>query len=228
MTLEQNLKTVLGKIETAKNKSIWGQQVDLIAATKTQGISKIEDLYRLGVKTIGENRVQEAESKFSTFPGFEKIKKRFIGHLQSNKVNKCLKLFNSIDSIDSLRLAKKLNNALYKSSNKIECLIEINTSGEPQKHGFQPQITNDIISCFELNQLKVVGLMTVGPNTRDETIKQSAFTLLRKLKDQINDELGFKVIIELSMGMTNDYELAIQEGSTMVRVGTGLFGARKY
>jgi len=215
LTLEQNLKTVLGKIETAKNKSIWGQQVDLIAATKTQGISKIEDLYHLGVKTIGENRVQEAESKFSPFLGFEKIKKRFIGHLQSNKVNKGLKLFDSIDSIDSLRLAKKLNNALYKSSNKIECLIEINTSGEPQKHGFQPQITNDIISCFELNQLNIVGLMTVGPNTR-------------KLKDQINDELGFQVIIELSMGMTNDYELAIQEGSTMVRVGTGLFGARKY
>ncbi len=228
MTLEQNLKTVLGKIETAKNKSIWGQQVDLIAATKTQGISKVEDLYHLGVKTIGENRVQEAEGKFSPFPGFEKIKKRFIGHLQSNKVNKCLKLFDSIDSIDSLRLAKKLNNALYKSRNKIECLIEINTSGEPQKHGFQPQITKDIISCFELNQLNVVGLMTVGPNTRDETIKQSAFSLLRKLKDQINNELGFQVIIELSMGMTNDYELAIQEGSTMVRVGTGLFGNRKH
>ena len=228
MTLEQNLKTVLDKIETAKNKSIWDQQVDLIAATKTQGISKVEDLYHLGVKTIGENRVQEAESKFSPFPGFEKIKKRFIGHLQSNKVNKCLKLFDSIDSIDSLRLAKKLNNALYKSSNKIECLIEINTSGEPQKHGFQPQITNDIISCFELNQLNIVGLMTVGPNTRDETIRQSAFTLLRKLKDQINEEIGFQVIIELSMGMTNDYELAIQEGSTMVRVGTGLFGTRKY
>ena len=228
MTLEQNLKTVLGKIETAKNKSIWGQQVDLIAATKTQGVSKIEDLYHLGVKTIGENKVQEAAGKFSHFPGFENIKKRFIGHLQSNKVNKCLKLFDSIDSIDSLKLAKKLNNALYKTSNKIECLIEINTSGEPQKHGFQPQITNDIISCFKLNQLKVVGLMTVGPNTRDETIKQSAFTLLRKLKDQINNELGFQVIIELSMGMTNDYELAIQEGSTMVRVGTGLFGTRKY
>ena len=228
MTLEQNLKIVLGKIETAKNKSIWGQQVELIAATKNQDISKIEDLYHLGVKTIGENRVQEAGGKFLPFPGFENIKKRFIGHLQSNKVNKCLKLFDSIDSIDSLRLAKKLNNTLYKSSNKIECLIEINTSGEPQKHGFQPQITNDIISCFELNQLNIVGLMTVGPNTRDETIKQSAFTLLRKLKNQINNELGFQVIIELSMGMTNDYELAIQEGSTMVRVGTGLFGARKY
>ena len=228
MTLEQNLKTVLDKIETAKNKSAWGQKVELIAATKTRSISKIEDLYHLGVKNIGENRVQEAESKFLSFPGFEKIKKRFIGHLQSNKVNKCVKIFDSIDSIDSLRLAKKLNKTLSQNCDKIECLIEINTSAEPQKYGFQPQITSDIISCLELSQLNIVGLMTVGPNTRDETIKQNAFTLLRKLKDQINKEVGFQKIIELSMGMTNDYELAIQEGSTMVRVGTGLFGARNY
>ena len=226
MTLEQNLKIVLDKIQTAKNKSIWGQQVDLIAATKTRGISKIEKLYHLGVKTIGENKVQEAEGKFIHFPGFENIKKRFIGHLQSNKVNKCLKLFDSIDSIDSLKLAKKLNNALHKQSKKIECLIEINTSGEPQKHGFQPQITDELISCFKLNHLNFVGLMTIGPNTKKESNKKNAFVLLRELKNQINTELGFKAIIELSMGMTNDYELAIQEGSTMVRVGTGLFGAR--
>jgi len=228
LNLEQNLKTVLGKIETAKNKSIWGQQVDLIAATKTRGISKIEDLYHLGVKTIGENKIQEAESKFLDFSGFENIKKRFIGHLQSNKVNKCLKLFDTIDSIDSLRLAKKINKALNQTGEKIECLIEINTSGEPQKNGFQPQITEELISCFNLNNLNIVGFMTVGPNTENEPTKQKAFKLLRKLKDQVNNELGVQVIIELSMGMTNDYEVAIQEGSTMVRVGTGLFGARNY
>ena len=228
MILEQNLKKVLDKINTAKNKSNWGQQVELIAATKTRDISTIEELYHLGIKTIGENRIQEAESKFLDFPGFEKIKKRFIGHLQSNKVNKCLKFFDTIDSIDTLKLAKKVNNALKKNSEKKECLIEINTSKEPQKHGFQPQITDDLISCFELNGLNIVGLMTVGPNTKNISTKQSAFALLRKLKNQINNELGLQVITDLSMGMTNDYELAIQEGSTMVRVGTGLFGARSY
>ena len=228
MILEQNLKKVLDKIETAKNKSTWGQQVELIAATKTRSILKIEELYHLGVKTIGENRVQEAESKFLQFPGFESIKKRFIGHLQSNKANKCINLFDTIDSIDSLKLAKKLNKSLNKNGEKIECLIEINTSGEPQKHGFQPQITDDLISCFELSGLNIVGLMTVGPNTKNISTKRGAFILLRKLKNQINNELGSQVIEELSMGMTNDYELAIQEGSTMVRVGTGLFGARNY
>ena len=228
MILEQNLKKVLDKINTAKNKSKWGQQVELIAATKTRDITTIEELCHLGVKTIGENRIQEAESKFLDFPGFEKTKKRFIGHLQSNKVNKCLKLFDTIDSIDTLKIAKKVNNALKKNSDKKECLIEINTSKEPQKHGFQPQITDDLISCFKLSSLNVVGLMTVGPNTKNTSTKQNAFVLLRKLKNQINNELGLQVITELSMGMTNDYELAIQEGSTMVRVGTGLFGARNY
>jgi len=228
LILEQNLKKVLDKINNAKNKSNWGQQVELIAATKTRNISTIKELYNLGVKTIGENRIQEAEKKFLEFPGFENIKKRFIGHLQSNKTNKCLKLFDSIDGIDSLKLAKKVNKALSNKHQNIECLIEINTSGEPQKQGFQPQITDDLISCFELSSLKIVGLMTVGPNTKNISTKKSAFVLLRKLKNQINNELGLQIITELSMGMTSDYELAIQEGSTMVRIGTALFGSRNY
>lgn len=228
MTLNQNLKEVLEKIEAAKSKSPWSQRVELIAATKTRDNLMIEELYHLGVKTIGENRVQEAENKFLSFPGFENIKKRFIGHLQSNKINKCLKLFDSIDSIDTLRLAKKINNALDKNNQKIECLIEINTSGEIQKHGFNPQATDEITSCFRLSRLNIVGLMTIGPNTENEATKRDAFVLLRKLKNKINNKLGYQAITELSMGMTNDYELAIQEGSTKVRVGTGLFGPRNY
>ena len=228
MTLDQKLKKVLDKIEAAKRKSPWGQEVELIAATKNRDILLIEELYHLGVKTIGENRIQEAENKFLGFPGFENIKKRFIGHLQSNKTNKCLKLFDSIDSIDTPRLAKKVNNALGKTNQNLECLIEVNTSGETQKHGFKPQVTDEIISCFRLSRLNIVGLMTVGPNTENESTRREAFVLLRKLKNQINNKLGYQAITELSMGMTNDYELAIQEGSTMVRVGKGLFGARNY
>ncbi len=228
MNLEKNVITVLEKIENAKKESIWEQQVELVAATKTRDILMIEELYQIGVKTIGENRIQEAEKKFIELPSFKNIKKRFIGHLQTNKTNKCLKLFDSIDSVDSLKLAKKINNALINDDRKIECLIEINTSGEPQKHGFQPTITDDLISCFNLINLNIVGLMTVGPNTDNEELKRGSFVLLRNLKSRINSELGFKAIKELSMGMTNDYELAIKEGSTMVRVGTGLFGLRNY
>ena len=228
MNLEKNLKQVLEKIESSKKKSSWGQSVELIAATKTREISTIEECYQLGIKTIGENRVQESEEKFSYFPGFEKIKKRFIGHLQTNKVNKCLNIFDTVDSVDSLKLANKVNKSSKKINKKTECLIEVNTSSEPQKNGFSPKITDELISCFRLTDLNIVGLMTVGPNTNNENNLRSAFILLRELKHQINKELGSTVLTELSMGMTNDYEIAIQEGSTMVRVGTALFGARNY
>ena len=228
MSLENNLKQVLEKIEASKKKSNQGQNVELVAATKTREISIIEECYHLGIKTIGENRIQESEKKFSYFPGFEKIKKRFIGHLQTNKVNKCLNLFDTIDSVDSFKLATKINNSSKKINKKTECLIEVNTSGESQKNGFSPKITDELISCFKLTGLNIVGLMTIGPNTNNENDLRSAFILLRKLKHQINNELGSLLITELSMGMTNDYEIAIQEGSTMVRVGTGLFGDRNY
>ena len=228
MSLEKNLKHVLENIESSKKKSSWGQSVELIAATKTREISTIEECYQLGIKTIGENRVQESEEKFSSFPGFEKIKKRFIGHLQTNKVNKCLNIFDTIDSVDSLKLANKVNKSSKNINKKTECLIEVNTSSEPQKKGFSPKITDELISCFRLTDLNIVGLMTVGPNTNNENNLRASFVLLRELKHQLNKELGSTVLTELSMGMTNDYEIAIQEGSTMVRVGTALFGARNY
>ena len=228
MSLEKNLKQILENIESSKKKSSQGQSVELIAATKNQEISIIEECYQLGIKTIGENRVQESEEKFSSLPGCEKIKKRFIGHLQTNKVNKCLNIFDTVDSIDSLKLATKVNKTSKNINKKTECLIEVNTSREPQKNGFSPKITDELISCFRLTDLNIVGLMTIGSNTNNEKTLRSTFVLLRELKHQINNELGSTILTELSMGMTNDYEIAIQEGSTMVRVGTGLFGARNY
>jgi len=226
LSLENKIKEVLEKIETARKTSPFNQKVDLIAATKTRDISQIQDCYNLGVLNIGENRIQEAEKKFAEFPGFNQLKKRFIGHLQTNKVNKCLRLFDTIDSVDSLKLAKKINSS--STEKKTECLIEINTSKEPQKHGFNPIISKDLISCFTLKNLEIVGLMTVGPYTLEEKRTRIAFKLLRKLKEDINSELGEHKIKELSMGMSGDFEIGVQEGSTMVRVGTGIFGARNY
>ena len=111
MSLENKIKEVLEKIEISRISSPFNQKVDLIAATKTRDISQIQDCYKLGVLNIGENRIQEAEKKFVDFPGFSQLKKRFIGHLQTNKVNKCLRLFDTIDSVDSLKLAKKINSS---------------------------------------------------------------------------------------------------------------------
>jgi pyridoxal phosphate enzyme (YggS family) len=228
LDLQHKLKIVLEKIEVAKKKSPFKQKVELIAATKTRDISQIEQCYNLGFTSIGENRVQEAEEKFVDFPGFKTLKKRFIGHLQSNKINKCLQFFDTIDSVDTFKIANKINNASQKRSQKTECLIEINTSGEPQKNGFSPIMSNELISCFSLQNLEIVGLMTIGPNTSDKKKIINAFSTLRDLKDKINQELGISTLKELSMGMTNAFELGVEEGSTMVRVGTGLFGSRKY
>ena len=188
MSLENKIKEVLKKIETARKSSPFNQKVDLIAATKTRDISQIQNCYKLGVLNIGENRIQEAEKKFVEFPGFNQLKKRFIGHLQTNKVNKCLRLFDTIDSVDSLRLAKKINSS--STEKKTECLIEINTSKEPQKHGFNPIVSEDLISCFTLKNLEIVGLMTIGPYASEEKKTRNAFKLLRKLKEDINSELG--------------------------------------
>ena len=228
MSLEQNLKDVLNKIKKEKEKSSFKQDVQLIAVTKTRPISIIKECCNLGVRNIGENRVQEAAEKFIHFDGFEKTKKRFIGHLQTNKVNKCLNLFDTIDSVDSYRLASKIDTSARNKNIKIECLLEINTSGEKQKHGFKPEINKELLSCFDLKNLNITGLMTVGPNTQDKNKIRKSFSLLREIKESINKNISTNVLTELSMGMSGDYDIGIQEGSTMVRVGTGLFGKREY
>tara|TARA_Y100000746_G_C15324241_1_gene375013 strand:+ start:118 stop:804 length:687 start_codon:yes stop_codon:yes gene_type:complete len=228
LSLEQNLKDVLNKIKKEKEKSSFKQEVQLIAVTKTRSISIIKECYNLGLRNIGENRVQEAAEKFIHFDGFEKTKKRFIGHLQTNKVNKCLNLFDTIDSVDSYRLASKIDTSARNKNIKIECLLEINTSGEKQKHGFKPETNKELLSCFDLKNLNIAGLMTVGPNTQDKNKIRKSFSLLREIKKSINENISTNVLTELSMGMSGDYDVGIQEGSTMVRVGTGLFGKREY
>jgi len=228
LSLEQNLKGVLNKIKKEKEKSSFKQDVQLIAVTKTRPISIIKECCNLGVRNIGENRVQEAAEKFIHFDGFKKIKKRFIGHLQTNKVNKCLNLFDTVDSVDSYRLASKIDTSARNKNIKIECLLEINTSGEKQKHGFKPEINKELLSCFDLKNLNITGLMTVGPNTQDKNKIRKSFSLLREIKENVNKNISTGFLTELSMGMSGDYDIGIQEGSTMVRVGTGLFGKREY
>jgi hypothetical protein len=115
--------------------------------------------------------------------------------------------FDTVDSIDTTKLAKKLNAAPKKNKKKVECLLEINTSKEPQKKGFPPKLTKDLVSCFNLPELNIVGLMTIGPNTRNEKQVRNSFSELRNLKDKINKEIGINGIKELSMGMTNDFEI---------------------
>ena len=180
----------------------------------------------MGITSIGENRVNDAIEKFESSENMPKVEKRFIGHLQSNKTKKCVNAFDAIDSIHSLKLLKKVSRECEKSQKKIKVLLEINTSGEVQKKGFSVENTKEILQCLEVQNVQVVGLMTMAPFTRDKKKIRSCFSLLRNTKDKLNKSLPLKPLKELSMGMSNDYEIAIEEGATHIRLGTVLFGPK--
>tara|TARA_B110000438_G_C15650944_1_gene579554 strand:- start:104 stop:793 length:690 start_codon:yes stop_codon:yes gene_type:complete len=226
MILSEKLAFIKKKIKTAQEKSVYKKPVKIIAVTKTHPLSLIKETYNSSVFSIGENKVQEAENKFKSFEDMPKIERRFIGHLQSNKVRKCLSLFDTIDTIDSQKLAKKISNIATETDKKVTGLLEINTSEEKQKNGFLLSQTNEIENCLGLPNLNILGLMTVGPNTRDIDKLRSSFRKLRELKELINLKSKKTNLSELSMGMSGDYEIAVEEGSTMIRLGTILFGNR--
>ena len=225
MTLDDKVELIKEKIQNAQKKRNRNHIVKIVAVTKTHPFSLIKKCYKSSLFSIGENKIQEAEKKFDTFKEMPKIEKRFIGHLQTNKVNKCLSLFDTIDTIDSFKLAKKISKSADRIGKKITGLIEVNTSEEDQKKGFLFNENQKIMSCLDLPRLNIVGLMTMGPNTKDTSQIRSSFKKLRKLRDLINENRTNK-ISELSMGMSGDYEIAVGEGATMIRLGTVLFGAR--
>ena len=181
----------------------------------------------MGLRSIGENRVKEAIEKFQSFEKTPNLKKRFIGHLQSNKVKKCVGAFDTIDSIHSIKTLKKVSKECERTKKTLEILLEVNTSKEKQKKGFQPDNLQEIVSCFEIPNVNIAGLMTMAPYTKNEKAIRTSFSLLRDIKDNVNKIFGKKRIKQLSMGMSNDFEIAIEEGSTQIRLGTVLFGPRK-
>ena len=226
MGLKDTLKSIQSKIESAQERGGFNHPVQLIAVTKTHPFSLIQKYYDSGIISIGENRIQEASQKFESFNNMPNLTRRFIGHLQSNKVNKCLELFDTIDSVDSLKLARKISNAALRLEKTIPVLLEVNTSGESQKNGFLSNQIDEIGECFQESNIKIDGLMTVGPRTTDTEKIRESFIQLRELRDLINQSFNQPNMRELSMGMSGDYEIAVEEGSTMVRLGTVLFGRR--
>jgi len=226
MNLEAQIRSIESRIVLAQKKSDFNHPVQIVAVTKTHPFQSIKEAYDAGIKSIGENRVQEASQKFESFEHMPNITKRFIGHLQTNKVKKCIDLFDTIDSVDSLKLAKKISQVAGTLNRTISVLLEINTSGEQQKHGFPPGLTENMMSCFNEKNIKIKGLMTIAPHTIDKGKLRSSFFKLRKLQERIKHSLQTNQLTELSMGMSGDYEIAIEEGSTMVRLGTNLFGTR--
>ena len=229
MSLSGNLIEIREKIIKAQRRGGFNHPVLIVAATKTHPPQFIEQAYASGLRCIGENRVQEAEEKFSLLPNLPGLEQRMIGHLQSNKINKAISLFDSIDSINSLSLADKLNVRANNCGKTVSVLLEINTSGEETKSGFDSQNDEEVLACFELSNIKIKGLMTVGPFVKDQKETRKAFSLLRELKEGANSQIpsGYPKMKELSMGMSGDFEIAMEEGGTMVRLGTALFGPRR-
>lgn len=228
MNLFDQIQKARENIQQALDSSNRNSAVILIAATKNQNTNKLEDCINSGITHIGENRVQEAVIKFEELKKKNtKCVKRMIGHLQSNKINKALSVFDTIDSIDTTSLAKKISIKSGKGKLQTETMLEVNTGREKNKYGFKPEDHQEMLESIELKNINVVGLMTLGPNTRDIKETELSFRSLRKIKENLNRQLSKdKQLTELSMGMSSDYELAIQQGSTMIRLGTALFGRR--
>ena len=224
------LKSVQERIEAAKARANREQDlpVQIVAITKTFPASAIESAHKAGIKNIGENRIKEAAQKFPHLAELPRLTKRLVGHLQSNKVGKAVDLFDAIDSIDSLKLAHRLNRLMTEPHSNYESLLQVNTGQDSAKHGFHPEKIETLLEVLELKNLGVKGLMTIGVFTSDETTIRKTFKNLRQLKERLNKHLPEESqLTELSMGMSSNYEMAVEEGATMVRIGTALFGERQ-
>jgi pyridoxal phosphate enzyme (YggS family) len=200
-------------------------EIKLTAVTKTRSAEEMLEAAPW-VDALGENRVQEAALKKREWPAGTGAVWRMIGHLQSNKVRKALEIFDTVDSVDSVALARMLNRSAEEAGRVLPILIEVNTSGEASKTGIEPQRFSELVDgVLECPHLRLEGLMTIGPLTDDEARVRGAFAGLREMAAEARRRSGLALPV-LSMGMSGDFEWAVLEGSTMVRIGTALFGAR--
>ena len=225
MDIRENIKRLKERIEKAANRVNRNpDEITLVAVTKTVPPEIILQAIEYGIEIIGENRVQEAKEKFNIIGN--RVQWHMVGHLQTNKVKDALKIFNLIHSLDSIKLAEEIEK---RATNAVECLIEVNTSGEPTKFGIKPE---DLFKFYEelrkFKKIKVLGLMTIGPGwaITDPEASRNFFKLLHDLRDELAQAFDQEFPI-LSMGMTSDFEVAIEEGSNMIRIGTAIFGPRE-
>ncbi len=227
--LEENLKTVEEKIKEACTAAGRDRdEVTLIAVSKTKPVDTLKEAYDLGIRIFGENKVQELVDKYDALP--KDIHWHMIGHLQRNKVKYIIDKVDLIHSVDSIRLAEAIEKEAAKRGLIVNILIEVNVAGEESKFGLAPeQVDSFIESVAQFKHIQVKGLMTIAPFVENPEENRPVFARLKKLSVDIRKKNVDNVNVSiLSMGMTNDYQTAIEEGATMVRVGTGIFGERNY
>lgn len=225
MDLASNLQTVRQRIAAACAAAGRGpESVTLMAVTKSHPPETVAEAAALGLTLFGENKVQEAKAKIPCCAG--RLRWHMIGHLQSNKARDAVELFEMVQSVDSLRLAEELNRRAEQAAKRLPILLEVNAAGEATKFGYRPeQLLDDLPAINALPRLELQGLMTVPPWSPDPEKVRPIFRRVRQLKEQAEQILGAS-LPHLSMGMSGDFEVAIQEGATLVRLGTILFGPR--
>lgn len=216
--IKSNLEKILSEIS---------EGVELVAAAKSRTAEEILHAIEAGVKIIGENYVQESLKKIEQIG--HKVRWHFIGHLQTNKVKYVIPVYDMIETVDSFKLAKEIDKHAKKNNKIMPVLIEINSGKEPQKFGIIPEDAENLIKEIStLSNIKTMGLMTMGPFTGDPEKARPYFIVTQKLFDKISDRNIPNVEMKyLSMGMSNSYKIAIEEGANMVRIGTKIFGERK-
>jgi pyridoxal phosphate enzyme (YggS family) len=232
MSIAENIAQVRERIAAAARRA--GRNADeitLMGVSKTFPAESIREAYAAGLRVFGENRVQEFAGKADALRDLLNAEWHLIGHLQSNKAAKATELFDAIDSVDSVRLAEKLNASAESAGKALSVLIEINVGGETAKSGIAPssgELEQILLGAPRWKNLTVRGLMTVPPYSEDPEGARSYFRQLREVRDQIAARnLSGASMSGLSMGMSHDFEVAIEEGATCVRVGTAIFGERE-
>ncbi len=227
--IRENIEVIKQKVANAAERSGRNpSDVLLLAVTKTIDNERIREAVDAGLNELGENKVQEIMDKYDTLE--RDVKWHMIGHLQTNKVKYIIDKVKLIHSVDSLKLAEEINKRAAKAGVVMDILVEINVADEESKFGITCEIAEDIVRQMSLMEnIRVKGLMTVAPFVDDAQLNRPVFKRLRQLLVDINDKKIDNVNMDvLSMGMTGDYEVAIEEGATIVRVGTGIFGPRVY
>jgi pyridoxal phosphate enzyme (YggS family) len=225
----QNLEKLRSKIaEAAENSGRSAEDIKLLAVTKTVTVDKIYEAISLGQRLFGENYVQEAVKKLESLECSSETKWHFIGHLQSNKAKLAVQLFDCIETVDSLKLARALDRHARKAKKRLSVYVQVNVAQDPNKSGLFPRdLAIFLTQTAEFSGIDICGLMTMPPWDPMPESSRKWFRALRELRDETNTELGLTPgLRELSMGMSQDFEVAIEEGATEVRIGTALFGQR--
>jgi pyridoxal phosphate enzyme (YggS family) len=229
--IKENLEKLEKQIaEAAERAGRNSAEIKLLVVTKTHPVERIKEALQAGAQNIGENKIQEAEAKIPQLQG-DYAEFHFIGHLQSNKIKKLIPLRPElIHSIDKISTARKLNNYLVKHDLQQKILIQVNCSGESSKFGIDPTELDDFLAeISKFTNLNIQGLMTIGLNSENEAKVRAGFKLLKQLYETVPTEKYPNVKMKyLSMGMTHDFALAIEEGANLIRIGSAIFGARDY